>query len=96
MATRCRCAARVWCGRDGEIRTRGLSAPNAARYQAALHPDGVTLFVVRAVVVKMCAWRDSNSQPPAPEAGALSVELQTQERVHGQRVGRASQRCGVG
>ena len=33
---------RGWCGRDGEIRTRGLSAPNAARYQAALHPEGVT------------------------------------------------------
>jgi hypothetical protein len=27
------------CGRDGGTRTRDLSVPNAARYQAALRPD---------------------------------------------------------
>ncbi len=26
-----------------------------------------------------CAWQDSNLRPPAPEAGALSTELQARE-----------------
>ncbi len=28
-----------------------------------------------------CAWHDSNVRPPAPEAGALSTELQARERI---------------
>ncbi len=28
---------------------------------------------------KECAWQDSNLRPPAPEAGALSTELQARE-----------------
>jgi hypothetical protein len=26
--------------------------------------------------IDWCAWQDSNLRPPAPEAGALSTELQ--------------------
>jgi hypothetical protein len=32
---------------------------------------------------KECAWQDSNLRPPAPEAGALSAELQAREEDYG-------------
>ena len=30
-------------------------------------------IVVQIVVFEMCAWRDSNARPTAPEAVALSI-----------------------
>lgn len=36
-----------------------------------------------AELKKMCAWQDSNLRPPAPEAGALSAELQARAEDYG-------------